>query len=209
MYGIPNMKLDKRAVVERRLELMRAEGVEFRTNAHVGRNIEPDELLSQYDATLLACGATVPRDLEIPGRELSGIHFAMEFLTENTRSLLDSNLQNGQYIDADNRKVIVVGGGDTGTDCIGTSLRHGCSSLVNFELLPEPPGNRAGDNPGPSGHGSSVSTTDTPRLRHGLVRIRASSASFPSVFSTTATATSEASRPRAWNGRVTRRAATR
>ncbi len=149
MYGIPNMKLDKRVVVERRLDLLRAEGVTFRTNAHVGHNVDPDELLSQFDATLLACGATVPRDLEIPGRELGGIHFAMEFLTENTRSLLDSGLENGHYISAKDRKVIVVGGGDTGTDCIGTSLRHGCESLVNFELLPEPPDDRAGDNPWP------------------------------------------------------------
>ncbi len=148
-YGIPNMKLDKRRVVERRLDQMHREGVRFITGAHVGVDIDPEELRSENDALLLACGSTVPRDLPIPGRELEGIHFAMEFLTENTRSLLDSGLTNGNFIDARGAKVIVIGGGDTGNDCIGTSLRHGCDSLVNFELLPEPPAHRGPDNPWP------------------------------------------------------------
>lgn len=148
MYGIPNMKLDKR-IVERRLELMRAEGVEFITGAHVGVNVDVAELRRENDALLLACGATKPRDLPIPGRELAGIHFAMDFLLKNTKSLLDSNLADGNYISAKDKDVIVIGGGDTGTDCIGTSMRHGCRSLVNFELLPQPPDQRAPDNPWP------------------------------------------------------------
>ncbi len=148
MYGIPNMKLEKE-VVERRLNLMRAEGVEFVTGADVGRTVDPHKLLAEYDALLLATGATRPRDLPIPGRELRGVHFAMEFLTANTKSLLDSQHRDGNYISARDKDVIVIGGGDTGTDCIGTSLRHGCRSLVNFELLPKPPDERAPDNPWP------------------------------------------------------------
>ncbi len=154
MYGIPNMKLDKEVVVERRLALMREEGVIFRPGTPVGDGADGSqdarELLEQFDALLLATGATVPRDLPIPGRELGGVHFAMEFLTANTRSLLDSNLQDGNYISAKDQHVIVIGGGDTGTDCIGTSLRHGCRSLVNFELFPKPPQDRAPNNPWPT-----------------------------------------------------------
>jgi NAD(P)H-dependent glutamate synthase small subunit len=168
MYGIPNMKLDK-DVVERRIDLLKAEGVEFVTRAHVGkaeafpdghmteimqaggevRFIDPWKLVEDYDALLLATGATRPRDLPIPGRELKGIHFAMNFLTRNTKSLLDSELKDGTNINAQGKKVIVVGGGDTGADCIGTSLRHGCESLVNFELLSQPPNERAAENPWP------------------------------------------------------------
>ena len=148
MYGIPNMKLDKR-IVERRLDLMRAEGVEFLPGVHVGVDLPARDLVDQYDAVLLACGATKPRDLDIPGRSLRGIHFAMEFLLKNTKSLLDSQLQDGAYISAKDKRVVVIGGGDTGTDCIGTSMRHGCKSLVNFELLPKPPAQRAPDNPWP------------------------------------------------------------
>ena len=154
MYGIPNMKLDKKKIVERRLDQMREEGVEFRLSAAVGdgsgSSIDVRDLHDEYDAVLLATGATVPRDLPIPGRELDGVHFAMEFLTENTRSLLDSNLANGNYISAKDRDVIVIGGGDTGTDCIGTALRHECRSLVNFELFPRPPATRAAHNPWPT-----------------------------------------------------------
>ena len=149
MYGIPNMKLDK-AVVDRRVDLLRAEGIDFITNADVGRNVDPTELLRDFDATLLATGATKPRDLPIDGRDLPGVHFAMEFLQANTKSLLDSNHADGGYISAKDKDVIVIGGGDTGTDCIATSIRHGCKSLVNFELLPQPPNERAPDNPWPT-----------------------------------------------------------
>jgi NAD(P)H-dependent glutamate synthase small subunit len=149
MYGIPNMKLDK-GVVERRVKLMQEEGVEFKINADVGKNVEIKELVDGNDAVLFATGATQPRDLPVDGRELNGVHFAMEFLTANTRSLLDSNLQDGNYISAKDRDVIVIGGGDTGTDCIGTSIRHGCNSVINFELMPKPPAERAEDNPWPT-----------------------------------------------------------
>jgi NAD(P)H-dependent glutamate synthase small subunit len=154
MYGIPNMKLDKAEVVERRLNLLREEGVEFVTNAHIGDGsqgtISGSDLVNDFDAVLLATGATIPRDLPIPGRDLRGVHFAMEFLTANTKSLLDSGHADGAYISAKDKDVIVIGGGDTGTDCIGTSLRHGCRSLVNFELFPKPPEVRGPDNPWPT-----------------------------------------------------------
>lgn len=148
MYGIPNMKLDK-GVVQRRLDLMKAEGVKFVTNADVGKSVDPKQLLAENHALLLATGATKPRDLPIPGRQLKGIHFAMEFLTANTSSLLNSHHSDGNYISAKGKRVVVIGGGDTGCDCIGTSLRHGCSQLVNFELLDRPPDARAADNPWP------------------------------------------------------------
>jgi glutamate synthase (NADPH/NADH) small chain len=148
MYGIPNMKLDK-GVVERRLRVMRDSGVEFVTNADVGKNVDPAELRAEHDAVLLATGATRPRDLDVPGRDLEGILFAMDFLTANTKSLLDSNLADGRYVSAKDKRVIVIGGGDTGADCIGTALRHGCSSVVNLELLDQPPEHRAPNNPWP------------------------------------------------------------
>ncbi|MDA0826021.1 MAG: glutamate synthase subunit beta, partial [Proteobacteria bacterium] len=148
MYGIPNMKLEKN-LIERRIQIMREEGIEFRVNQDVGKTVSPADLVSGFDAVLLATGATVARDLNIPGREGDGVHLAMAFLTANTKSLLDSNLADGQYISAKDKHVIVIGGGDTGTDCIGTSLRHGCKSLVNFELLPQPPQTRSADNPWP------------------------------------------------------------
>ena len=148
MYGIPNMKLEKN-LIERRIQIMREEGIEFRVNQDVGKTVSPADLVSGFDAVLLATGATVARDLNIPGREGDGVHLAMAFLTANTKSLLDSNLADGQYISAKDKHVIVIGGGDTGTDSIGTSLRHGCKSLVNFELLPQPPQTRSADNPWP------------------------------------------------------------
>jgi NAD(P)H-dependent glutamate synthase small subunit len=148
MYGIPNMKLDK-SVIERRVKLMREEGIIFEVNADVGRNVDIQKLIADSDAVLLATGAMVARDLPIPGREGAGVHLAMEFLTANTKSLLDSNHEDGNYISAKGKNVIVIGGGDTGTDCIGTSLRHECKSLVNFELLPKPPLDRAANNPWP------------------------------------------------------------
>jgi NAD(P)H-dependent glutamate synthase small subunit len=152
MYGIPNMKLEK-DIVDRRVKILEEEGITFLTNSDVGgdgeNSVELPQLLSQSDALLLATGATTPRDLSIPNREGEGIYFAMDFLAKNTQSLLDSNLQDQNYISAKNKKVIVIGGGDTGTDCIGTSLRHGCQSLVNFEIMEKPPLERTSDNPWP------------------------------------------------------------
>ena len=152
MYGIPNMKLGK-DVVQRRVDLLQEEGVTFITNADVGGSgdnaVDVKTLQSESDAVLFATGATKARDLEIPGRDLNGVHFAMEFLTVNTKSLLDSDLNDGNFISAKDKNVVVIGGGDTGTDCIGTSLRHGCKSMVNFELLPQSPVERAEDNPWP------------------------------------------------------------
>jgi glutamate synthase (NADPH) small chain len=149
MYGIPNMKLDKHAVVERRVRLMEAEGIKFIVNCEVGVSYPAEALVKDFDAIVLCGGATKPRDLPASGRELKGIHFAMEFLTKNTRSLLDSNLLNGDFLSAKDKDVIVIGGGDTGTDCVGTAMRHGCRSLVQFEILPKPPDERAADNPWP------------------------------------------------------------
>lgn len=141
MYGIPNMKLDKK-IVQRRVDLLAAEGITFVANANVGVDIDANTIREKNDALIVATGATWPRDLKIPGRESNGIHFAMEFLQANTKSLLDSELKDGQYLSAKDKHVVVIGGGDTGNDCIGTSLRHGCKSVVNFELLPQPPASR-------------------------------------------------------------------
>ncbi|XP_077226929.1 glutamate synthase [NADH], amyloplastic isoform X2 [Tasmannia lanceolata] len=151
MYGVPNMKADKVDVVQRRVNLMAEEGINFVVNANVGADplYSVERLRFENDAIILACGATKPRDLPVPGRELSGVHFAMEFLHANTKSLLDSDLKDGKYISAKEKKVVVIGGGDTGTDCIGTSIRHECSNIINLELLPEPPRTRAPGNPWP------------------------------------------------------------
>jgi len=147
MYGIPNMKLDKR-LVQRRVDLLAAEGVRFITDTEVGVNYDPRRLRANFDALILCTGATKPRDLPVEGRDLRGIHFAMEYLTANTRRLLDGRA-NGAFIDAAGKDVVVVGGGDTGTDCCGTALRQGCRSLVQLEILPRPPLERAPDNPWP------------------------------------------------------------
>jgi glutamate synthase (NADPH/NADH) small chain len=149
LYGIPNMKLDKR-VVERRVALLAAEGVRFITSTEVGTDYSTQKLLDEFDAIVLCGGATRPRDLIVEGRDLSGIHFAMEFLHANTKSMLDSDFQDGRYISARGKDVIVIGGGDTGTDCVATAMRHGCKSLIQFEILPMPPDSRAADNPWPT-----------------------------------------------------------
>ena len=148
MYGIPNMKLDK-TVVQRRTDLLAAEGVEFVINTNVGRDYPADQLIQEFDASILCGGATRPRDLAVEGRSLSGIYFAMDFLQRNTRNLLDSNHEDGCRLSAKNKDVVVIGGGDTGTDCVGTALRQGCRSLVQFEILSKPHETRAPDNPWP------------------------------------------------------------
>jgi glutamate synthase (NADPH/NADH) small chain len=148
MYGIPNMKLEKE-IIDRRVNLLAEEGVKFVTSCEIGKDIPAKKLLSDFDAVILCTGSTRPRDLPIPGRELKGVHFAMEFLHANTKSLLDSQLKDGAYISAKGKNVIVIGGGDTGNDCLGTSMRHGCKSLVNFEIVPRPPEERAANNPWP------------------------------------------------------------
>lgn len=150
MYGIPNMKLDKN-IVQRRVNFMAQEGVNFITSTSVGpdSDVTLKSLREENNAVVIATGATVARDLKIPNRELEGIHFAMQFLHRNTKSLLDSGLADDEYISARGKDVIVIGGGDTGNDCIGTSVRHGAKSVTNFELLPQPPGERTRDNPWP------------------------------------------------------------
>jgi glutamate synthase (NADPH) small chain len=148
MYGIPNMKLDKEKVVLRRIRQMEAEGITFVCNKEVGKDLSSQELMNDFDAIVLCTGATKPRDLPIEGRNLKGVHFAMEFLHHNTKSLLDQH-KNGSFISASGKDVVVIGGGDTGTDCVGTSMRHGCKSLIQVEILPKPPMDRAKDNPWP------------------------------------------------------------
>ena len=137
MYGIPNMKLEKR-LVDRRVDLMRREGIEFRSRVNVGVDVSPADLLADFDAIVLAGGAPKPRDLKIPGRELRGVHLAMEFLHSNTKSLLDSVFADGEFFEMRGRNIVVIGGGDTGTDCVASSLRHGCASVTQFEIMPQP-----------------------------------------------------------------------
>src|SRR3989338_351213 len=147
MYGIPNPKLDKK-VVQRRVDLLAKEGVKFITNTEVGKNYPAGKLLKEFDAAVLCGGATKPRDLPIEGRSLKGIHFAMEFLHANTKSLLDGK-KNGSFVSAEGKHVIIIGGGDTGTDCAATSMRHKCKSLIQLEIMDKPPLERAPDNPWP------------------------------------------------------------
>jgi glutamate synthase (NADPH/NADH) small chain len=179
MYGIPNMKLDKKEVVLRRLALLEKEGVKFVCNTEVGKNLPAEKLLKEFDAVILATGATKPRDLPIPGRELKGIHFAMDFLTANTKAVLEQH-KNGNFIDAAGKDVVVIGGGDTGTDCVGTSIRHGCKSLVQVEILPKPPQDRAKDNPWPE-------WPKTYKMDYGQEEAAAKFGADPRVYLTTAT----------------------
>ena len=150
MYGIPNMKLEK-SILDMRIEIMEKEGIVFHTNTDIGapNSLSLEDLINDNDSVLLTTGATKPRDLPISGREGDGVHFAMEFLGKNTKSLLDSKLKNKKFISAKDKDVIVIGGGDTGNDCLGTSLRHKCKSLLNFEIMPELPKDRADNNPWP------------------------------------------------------------
>jgi glutamate synthase (NADPH) small chain len=148
MYGIPNMKLEKEDVVLRRLKILEEEGVAFKCNVEVGKDLATADLLKDFDAVVLCTGATKPRDLPIEGRQLQGIHFAMDFLTANTQAVLDQS-PNANYISAAGKDVVIIGGGDTGTDCVGTSIRHGCKGLTQLEIMPSPPLTRAADNPWP------------------------------------------------------------
>ena len=176
MYGIPNMKLDKEQVVLRRLRQMEREGVAFKCNCEVGKDITSQQLLEEYDAVVLCTGATKPRDLPIEGRASKGIHFAMEFLHGNTKALLDKT---APAISAEGKDVVIIGGGDTGTDCVGTSLRHGCRSLVQVEILPKPPEGRAKDNPWPE-------WPKTYKMDYGQEEAAAKYGADPRVYLTTA-----------------------
>jgi len=175
MYGIPNMKLDKK-LVDRRVELMAEEGVKFVTRVEVGKDLPAAKLLEDFEAVVLCGGATHARELPIEGRSLAGIYPAMDFLTANTKSLLDSHHQDGKYISANDKHVVVIGGGDTGTDCVGTSLRHGCRSLTQLEILPKPPDVRAADNPWPQ-------WPKTYRLDYGQEEAKALWGKDPRVYS--------------------------
>ena len=176
MYGIPNMKLDKEKVVLRRLKQMEREGVAFRCGCEVGKDVTSAELLAEHDAVVLTTGATKPRDLPIEGRGLKGVHFAMEFLHGNTKALLD---QTPPPITAEGKDVVIIGGGDTGTDCVGTSMRHGCKSLVQVEILPRPPEQRAKDNPWPE-------WPKTYKMDYGQEEAAAKYGADPRVYLTTA-----------------------
>src|SRR6187455_2384465 len=177
MYGIPNMKLDKQEVVLRRIKLMEQEGIKFICNANVGDNVEPQIFLNEYDATVICTGATQPRDLPIEGRSLKGVHFAMEFLSANTKAVLGRS--GASPINAAGKDVVVIGGGDTGTDCVGTSMRHGCKSLLQIEILPKPPLERAADNPWPE-------WPKTYKLDYGQEEAAARFGADPRVYLTTA-----------------------
>ncbi len=200
MYGIPNMKLDKEQVVLRRIKQLEAEGIRFVCNTEVGpadsgTGFQPvkgetgwkrcptkfpaEKLLKEFDAVVLATGATKPRDLPIEGRNLKGVHFAMEFLTANTKIILDEK-KNSNFISAAGKDVVVIGGGDTGTDCVGTSIRHGCASLVQVEILPKPPVERAVDNPWPE-------WPKIYRLDYGQEEAAAKFGADPRIYLTTAT----------------------
>lgn len=179
MYGIPNMKLDKEQVVLRRLQVLEAEGVKFICNTEVGKDLPVETLLREFDAVVLCTGATKPRDLPIEGRQLKGIHFAMEFLTDNTKSVLNRH-QNDGFISAQGKDVVIIGGGDTGTDCVGTSIRHGCNSLVQLEIMPKPPQSRAVNNPWPE-------WPKVYRMDYGQEEAAAKFGDDPRVYLTTAT----------------------
>ena len=174
MYGIPNMKLDKK-LVDRRVKLMAEEGVRFVTRTEIGKDLPAGQLVRDHDAVVLCGGATLARELPVEGRSLSGIHPAMDFLTANTRSLLDSRLADGKNIPAKGKHVVVIGGGDTGTDCVGTAVRHGARSITQLEILPRPPDSRAADNPWPQ-------WPKTYRLDYGQEEVKALQGEDPRVY---------------------------
>jgi glutamate synthase (NADPH/NADH) small chain len=177
MYGIPNMKLDKQEVVMRRIKLMEQEGIKFLCNANVGENVEPQIFLREFDATVICTGATKPRDLPIEGRNLKGVHFAMEYLTANTKALLNGGPEHAP-ISAKGKDVVVIGGGDTGTDCVGSSIRQGCKSVTQIEILPKPPMERAKDNPWPE-------WPKTYKMDYGQEEAAAKQGADPRVYLTT------------------------
>ena len=148
MYGIPNMKLEKH-IIDRKVNIMKEEGVEFITNANIGADIKASKIIKDFDKIVLACGASNPRDIKVPGRDANGIYFAVDFLKSTTKSLLDSELAEGTFISAKDKKVMVIGGGDTGNDCVGTSIRHGAASVIQVEMMPKLPSCRAENNPWP------------------------------------------------------------
>ncbi len=148
MYGIPNMKLEK-WVIERKVAVMKEEGVEFITGANVGKDVKASKLMKEYDAVILACGAKNPRDINAPGRDAKGIYFAVDYLSQTTKSLLDSGLKDGKYVSAKGKKVVIIGGGDTGNDCVGTAIRQGAVSVAQIEMMPPAPRERAENNPWP------------------------------------------------------------
>lgn len=148
MYGIPNMKLEKN-VIDRKIDIMKQEGVEFKTGVDVGKDIKASDLLKDYDRIILACGASNPRDIKAKGRDAKGIYFAVDFLKSTTKALLDNDLKEGTYISAKGKNVMVIGGGDTGNDCVGTSVRHGAKSVLQLEMMPKLPDERTDDNPWP------------------------------------------------------------
>lgn len=148
MYGIPNMKLEKH-IIDRKIDIMKEEGVTFVTGADVGGNYKANKIIKEFDSVILTCGASNPRDINVPGRSAKGIHFAVDFLKSTTKSLLDSNLKEGTYISAKDKNVLVIGGGDTGNDCVGTSVRHGAKSVIQLEMMPKLPDQRTENNPWP------------------------------------------------------------
>jgi len=178
MYGIPNMKLDKREVVLRRIKLLEQEGISFVCNTAIGGSDYPvEKLRSEFDAVVLATGATLPRDLPIEGRQLKGIHFAMDFLAANTKAVLNPGTE---FISARDKDVIIIGGGDTGTDCVATSLRHGCNSVTQLEIMPQSPEQRAADNPWPE-------WPKTHKVDYGQEEAAAKYGADPRTYLTTAT----------------------
>lgn len=148
MYGIPNMKLEKH-VIDRKVKIMEEEGVTFVTNANIGKDVKASKVLSDFDRVVLCCGASNPRDINAPGRDAKGIYFAVDFLTANTKSLLNSEFKDKQYVDTKGKNVVIIGGGDTGNDCVGTSVRHGAKSVTQLEMMPKAPDQRAENNPWP------------------------------------------------------------
>ncbi len=148
MYGIPNMKLEKQ-IVERKINVMKAEGVDFITDTNVGADVPAQELIDNFDCVILSCGASKPRDINAKGREAKGIYFAVDFLKSTTKALLDNGLEEGTFISAKDKNVVVIGGGDTGNDCVGTCVRHGSKSVLQLEMMPKLPDERAENNPWP------------------------------------------------------------